>query len=141
MKDNDAAATNLSPRGGGEDDCLDQTSRTIHEPRSKTTKTTNGDDHGDNESDEDINGDVVVIPTEDTSSTNGKKNDDDSNSALSLKINRRIAERVNVACQKAIANSNVLLSRTDLIVDVAMLRYEELEIGTKLGNGSFSDVQ
>jgi hypothetical protein len=45
----------------------------------------------------------------------------------------------NKAYQRESAKSQVL-SRTNLS-EIAIVRFDELEIGVKLGNGSFSDVQ
>lgn len=143
MKYEDAAATTMTSRGG-EDDHLDETSRTFHEPRVETTEMTNGDERHDVDENDDggVRVGAAAPSTGGTSGEEGNDVDDPSiaSSSHQQRLNRRIASMVDVACRKATSNSAVLLSRVDRVVDVAMLRYEELEIGKKLGNGSFSDV-
>ena len=105
-----------------EADCLDETSRTLHEPRKATTD----DDAGDA---------GVVVPMETVPEIPAKK----PILSLSLLVNRRVVEMANKAYQRESAKSQVL-SRTNLS-EIANVRFDELEIGVKLGNGSFSDVQ
>jgi hypothetical protein len=105
-----------------EADCLDETSRTLHEPRKATTD----DDAGDA---------GVVVPMETVPEIPAKK----PILSLSLLVNRRVVEMANKAYQRESAKSQVL-SRTNLS-EIAIVRFDELEIGVKLGNGSFSDVQ
>ena len=102
---NEAAAT-MSSGHTLEADCLDDTSRTLHEPR--------------NYGDASVVNPMETIPE------------------LPV-LNQRVAEVANKACQRECAKSKVL-SNTN-VAEIAMVRFDELEIGVKLGKGSFSDVQ
>ena len=69
-------------------------------------------------------------------------NEEDDNDNLthdiSLRLHRRVASIATEAYRRASAQSNVL-SRTK-VLDVALVRFDELEIGKFLGKGSFSSV-
>lgn len=99
-----------------EADCLDETSLTLHEPRKATT-------------DDDADADAETVPE-----IPAKKP-----ISSSLLLNMRVAEMANKAYRRESAKSQVL-SRINL-AEIAIVRFDELEIGVKLGKGSFSDVQ
>ncbi len=101
-----------------EADCLDETSLTLHEPRKATT-----------DADADADADAETVPE-----IPAKKP-----ISSSLLLNMRVAEMANKAYRRESAKSQVL-SRTNL-AEIAIVRFDELEIGVKLGKGSFSDVQ
>jgi len=68
------------------------------------------------------------------SSNESSKNEHD----ISLSLHRKVAEIAAKAYRRASAQSNVL-SRTKL-KDIALVRMDELQLGTFLGKGSFSNV-
>ena len=115
-------ATTMAPKimsSGKEDESLDETSRTLHEPRKTTT---NGDDYTG----------VVAEKTAQVIPASGDL-------SASLKLDKRVAEIALKAYHRASEDSSVL-SRASLN-DIAVVRFDELEIGKFLGKGSFSDVQ
>jgi hypothetical protein len=124
MKDEDAAATVPSALML-EADGLDETSRTLHELQKAMTvdDAVNDNDVG-----------VVIVPIETVPEIPAERP-----RSSSLLLNQRVAEIANNAYRRASAKSQVL-SRTNL-AEIAMVRFDELEIGVKLGKGSFSDVQ
>ena len=124
---NDEAAAAVSFGHTLEADCLDETSRTLHEPRKSTAE-----DDADADADAGVAG--VVVPMETVPEIPAEKP-----RSSSLLLNQRVAEMANKAYHRECAKSQVL-SRTNL-AEIAMVRFDELEIGVKLGEGSFSDVQ
>jgi hypothetical protein len=137
MEDVDAAT--MSSGHTLEVDFLDETSRTLHEPR-KATKDddadadTDADDDADTDADAEADDAVVVVPMETVPGIPAEKP-----RSSSLLLNKCVAQLANKAYRRVSAKS-LVLSRAYL-TEIAMVRFDELEIGVKLGKGSFSDVQ
>ena len=129
---------------------LDETSATHHEPCTAVVpSTTNGGDNVDDLSsnnsgsgmhdndDNDLEAAVAAVRrASEKSDTNVR--DSDGRSA-SIVMNQRVAAYAMMTYQRAASKSSIL--KAAHLNDVAMVKFEELELGKFLGNGSFSDVQ
>lgn len=116
----------------GEDSVMDETGTTRHEPL---------DLKDDEKAAEDL--DVEPTATEDTVKSAGKGGDVTSSQMSqqemqAQRLHRKVAEIAAKAYRRASEQSNVL-SKAKL-ADIALVKFEELEIGKFLGKGSFSNV-
>ena len=101
-----------------EDEVMDETATTRHEPLNIKEEEYKEDDNNNNKS-----------------STGGE----DAEIDVSLRLHRKVAEIAAKAYRRASEQSNVL-SKAKLD-NIALIKFNELEIGTFLGKGSFSNVQ
>ena len=101
-----------------EDEVMDETATTRHEPLNIKEDEYKEDDNKDN-----------------NNSTGGGEEEID----VSLRLHRKVAEIAAKAYRRASEQSNVL-SKAKLD-NIALIKFNELEIGTFLGKGSFSNVQ
>ena len=107
----------------GEEDSMDETSRTVHEPLEMKDEK------------------VEDLPAEEAPPTPPTKASDQKETGkedMSLRLHRKVAEIAAKAYRRASEQSNVLSQAK--LADVALVKFEELEIGKFLGKGSFSDV-
>lgn len=124
-----------------DDEALDETSRTHHEPKeiqdsieSIVEEGLPGDDGEQLQKDKEDNG--VGKPSSGSSSSPSMSRNDPADP--NLRLHRKVAEIAANAYKRASAQSQVL-SRSKL-EDVGLVQFKELEIGEFLGKGSFSNV-
>ena len=101
-----------------EDEVMDETATTRHEPLNIKEDEYKEDDNNSNNS-------------------TGGGGDDEID--VSLRLHRKVAEISAKAYRRASEQSNVL-SKAKLD-NIALIKFNEIEIGTFLGKGSFSNVQ
>ena len=102
-----------------EDEVMDETAVTRHEPLNIKEDEYKEEDNKDNNN----------------STAGGEEAEID----VSLRLHRKVAEIAAKAYRRASEQSNVL-SKAKLD-NIALMKFNELEIGTFLGKGSFSNVQ
>ena len=110
---------NNKPLHTTKEESVDETSTTRHEPTVLA--------------DESIEEEAAVAMAESEQEGGGAEYD------ISLRLHRKVAEIAAKAYTRASDQSNVL-SRARL-ADVALVKFDEIEIGKFLGKGSFSNVQ
>ena len=103
-----------------EDEVMDETATTRHEPLNIKEDEYKEDDNSNSNN----------------SSTGGGE---EAEIDVSLRLHRKVAEIAAKAYRRASEQSNVL-SKAKLD-NIALIKFNELEIGTFLGKGSFSNVQ
>eukprot|EP00571_Detonula_confervacea_P011975 CAMPEP_0172306786 /NCGR_PEP_ID=MMETSP1058-20130122/7784_1 /TAXON_ID=83371 /ORGANISM="Detonula confervacea, Strain CCMP 353" /LENGTH=526 /DNA_ID=CAMNT_0013018779 /DNA_START=12 /DNA_END=1592 /DNA_ORIENTATION=+ len=109
------------------EESMDETSTTRHEPLSLVQ-----DDDNMKEEEEAYAAARARVVVDKQHDTTGGAHDG------TLRLNRKVAEIAAKAYRRASAQSNVL-SRAKL-ADIALVRFDEMEIGKFLGKGSFSNV-